>query len=138
MSASPATLMWVRESCAIGLLRSCCDTDDFNAVGPDDHHAANRPAVRPEVAGKCFVHDGDARTVHRIAVIEFAPFGDIAEPVAEVHGLAVHDEQVNLRMRDAECLYEILDRPAAFEGADEGRLPARRRQEVVERAVKAD
>jgi hypothetical protein len=33
----------------------------------------------------------------------------IAEAIAEVHGLAVHDEQVNLRMRDAERLYEVLD-----------------------------
>ena len=33
----------------------------------------------------------------------------ITEAIAEVHGPAVHDEQVNLRMRDAERLYEVLD-----------------------------
>ena len=52
------------------------DADDFNAVRPDDDHAANRPAVRPDVAGERLVHDGDARTVHRVAVIEFATLDD--------------------------------------------------------------
>ena len=62
------------------------DADDFNAVGPDDHHAANRPAVRPEVTGQCVVHDGNARTVDRIAVIEFAPVGDADAQRLEVPG----------------------------------------------------
>ena len=83
--ASPATLTWVRESCAHELLRSCCqkfryhdrvrllqrvkplevlhDTDDFNAVTARRIiNATNRPAVRPDVAGEGLVHDGDART----------------------------------------------------------------------------
>ena len=32
------------------------ETHDFNAVGPDDHHAPDRSAVRPEVAGERLVH----------------------------------------------------------------------------------
>jgi hypothetical protein len=46
--------------------------DDFNAVGPDGDHAADRPAVRPDVAGERLAHDADARTAHRVAAIEVA------------------------------------------------------------------
>jgi hypothetical protein len=52
------------------------DADDFNAGGPDGYHAANRPAVRPDAAGERFIHDGDARTVRHVMVVEFAALHD--------------------------------------------------------------
>ena len=48
------------------------DTDDFDAVEPDGHEAAERFAVGPEVPGERLVHDDDARTVCSVAVVEFA------------------------------------------------------------------
>ena len=62
----------------------------------------------------------------------------IAKAVAEIDWPTVDNEQVDLRVRDAQRLYEILDCCAVVECAEEGRLPARGRQEVVERAVEAN
>jgi hypothetical protein len=62
----------------------------------------------------------------------------IADVVTEIHWHAVDNEQIDLRMRNAERLDDILDRPAAFERGDEGRLSARRWEKIVEQTVEAN
>src|SRR5262249_42183122 len=59
-----------------GPLQILHDADDINAIEPDCDHVADRPAFRPEVARERLVHDGDARSVDGVAVIEFAALDD--------------------------------------------------------------
>jgi hypothetical protein len=59
----------------------------------------------------------------------------VAHAISKIHGLAADDEQVDLRVRHAEHLDEVLHCRGAVEGAEQRRLPARRGQKVVELAV---
>src|SRR3954447_4427473 len=61
----------------------------------------------------------------------------IANQVAEVDELAIHDQAVDFRMGNAKRLDQVLDRLALAEGARERPETPRSRQEIVQGAVEA-
>ena len=62
----------------------------------------------------------------------------VSQPVGEIHGLAVDEDQVDLRVGHPEVLDDRLHRAARREHRGKGALAALLRQEVVQLLVESD
>ena len=83
----------------------------------------------------------NAREVGDVEALEPWKHGDpirVGHHVVERHGLSVHKEEINLGMRHAESLDEILDGSRCLEAHGEADLPFRVGHEIVQSSVDSD